>query len=199
MRLVPCVLALTCCAREPLPNLVVDRARAERSVLTEWVFFSASDCAVQEGCVGGAGPRRLLRFDLAIENRGEADVVLGAPTGPSFQQASCHQHAHYLDFARFTLRGPTGDAVLAANKMGGCFRDDEQLDGGRAGLVYDCSNQGLTVGYADVYARDLDCQWLDVTGVDAGTWRLEVEINSDRRIVESWYDDDRFGFDVVLP
>lgn len=187
------VFALLACKREPLPNLVVDADRARRSVLIEPVFFDRSSCAVVEGCVRDAGPRRLLRFDLAIENRGDADLVLGAPTGPAFQQAGCHAHAHYLDFARFTL-GP-----LAVTKMGGCFRDDEQLDGGRSGLKYDCDAQGLQVGYADIYARDLDCQWLDVSALDAGTYTLRIEINSGRRIEESWYDDDRVEFPVVLP
>jgi hypothetical protein len=134
-----------------------------------------------------------------VQNRGDADLVIGAPKGPSFQQATCHQHAHYLDFARFTLRTAGGGTVTAATKMGGCFRDDEQLDGGRLGLTYDCANQGLSAGYADVYARDLDCQWLDVSEVDAGAYRLEVEVNWDRRLEESWYEDDRVEFEVVLP
>ena len=79
-----CALVALSCSRTPQPNLVVDGARAESSVLTEWVFFQAGDCPVVEGCVSGPGPRKLLRFDLAIANRGEADVVIGAPTGPAF-------------------------------------------------------------------------------------------------------------------
>jgi hypothetical protein len=186
------------CAR-PAPNLVVDGARARSSAGVDTVFFQRSECPVVEGCVLGSGPRRLLRFDLVIQNRGDADAVVGPPVGPAFQPATCHLHPHYLDFARFTLRHLDGGSALAATKMGGCFRDDEQLDGGRAGLRYSCDDQGLGAGYADVYARDLDCQWLDVTGLPAGDYQLEVEINSDRRIAESWYDDDRVAFPVQLP
>ena len=40
---------------------------------------------------------------------------------------------------------------------------------------YDCVFQGLSAGWADVYSSDLDCQWLDVTGVPEGDYLLRME------------------------
>ena len=43
--------------------------------------------------------------------------------------------------------------------------------------AYDCSNQGLQAGWADIYTNDLDCQWLDITDVPPGNDRLQVTLN----------------------
>ena len=34
---------------------------------------------------------------------------------------------------------------------------------------------------------DLDCQWIDITGLEAGEYLLRVEINQYRQIAESSY------------
>jgi hypothetical protein len=178
----------------PLPNLVVDAARAAASAGTEWVFFDRGNCAVVEGCVADAGPRRLLRFDFVVTNTGDADVYLGAPAPPDFMDALCHLHPHYTGFASFRL-SRDGGAVLSASKTGGCFRDDEPLGKGH----YACTEQGLSVGFTDVYGKELDCQWLDVTGLEAGVYTLQVEVNPDRKIAESTYADDSASFEVTIP
>lgn len=33
---------------------------------------------------------------------------------------------------------------------------------------FDCAHQGLSEGWSDLYAKDLDCQWIDITDVPAG-------------------------------
>jgi hypothetical protein len=50
-----------------------------------------------------------------------------------------------------------------------------------------CSNQGLDVCWADQYWAQLDGQWIDVTGLAAGSYILEVEANSTRLIEEADY------------
>ena len=55
-------------AKKPVekgPDLAIDAARIAETAFTEWLTFDAADCAVVEGCVGGTGPRLLLRFELA--------------------------------------------------------------------------------------------------------------------------------------
>ncbi|HEY1100772.1 MAG TPA: lysyl oxidase family protein, partial [Myxococcota bacterium] len=37
--------------------------------------------------------------------------------------------------------------------------------------------QGISKGWADTYGKHLDCQWVDITGVPAGTYTLEVHVN----------------------
>ena len=172
-----------------MPNLVVDRARAERSVLVEWTSFAPTDCAVVEGCVGAAGRRRLLRFAAAVTNEGTADLVLG-PASERVSSFGCPQRG---EFARFTLRGDGG--VVEARKPGGCLSDDEP----REGATYTCSAQGLSAGFSDVYGVNLECQWLDVTELPSGAYRLEATINSTRELPESAFDDNVVSFEVVVP
>ena len=56
--------------------------------------------------------------------------------------------------------------------------------------LYSCAGvQGLQKGWSDVYDSHLDCQWIDVTGLNGSEeWTLELEVNPDRIIPESDYD-----------
>lgn len=186
----------TCAARIegacPQPNLVIDRARAERSVSLEWASFAATDCAVVEGCVPAPGRRRLLRFAVAVKNEGAADVVLGPPEPPVFERASCFGFWQRREFAVFRLSGDGG--VVEATKAGACLSDDEP----REGATYTCSNQGLSAGFSDVYGVSVECQWLDVTGLPPGRYRLELVLNASRQLDERDFTDNLTAFDVTL-
>lgn len=46
--------------------------------------------------------------------------------------------------------------------------------------VFNCDNQGLHAGWLDSYGQHLDCQYIDITGVPAGTYHIRATINSDR-------------------
>ena len=46
-------------------------------------------------------------------------------------------------------------------------------------------NHGISVGYADLYPKFLRMQWIDITGIAAGTYWLEVEVDGDNSILES--------------
>ena len=50
-----------------------------------------------------------------------------------------------------------------------------------------CGYQGISAGWADVYHRGLDCQWIDITGVPSGRYVLEVAINPAHVIQEHNY------------
>jgi Lysyl oxidase len=49
-------------------------------------------------------------------------------------------------------------------------------------------NQGIGVGWADTYDRDLPGQWIDVTDVPDGDYILDVETNPDHSFQEARYD-----------
>src|SRR5262249_60971848 len=49
-------------ARDPRPDLVVDRARLANEIVFDSLDISPSSCTVVENCVGGIGVRRLLPF-----------------------------------------------------------------------------------------------------------------------------------------
>jgi hypothetical protein len=52
---------------------------------------------------------------------------------------------------------------------------------------YDCEYQGLTAGWEDVYDKSLDCQWLDVTGIKPGLYKMRVTVNRNRKLRERSY------------
>lgn len=70
---------------------------------------------------------------------------------------------------------------------------------------YDCNNQGISVGWQDVYVANLDCQWIDITGITLGSYWLYVEINpvvnGARAFTESDYTNNVFWipFRIVNP
>ena len=88
-------------------------------------------------------------------------------------------HHHVIGYARFDLLDATGGIVVTGRKQAFCLEDDEQIVPGDASHHYKCNLQGISAGWADVYASDLACQWIDVTDVPAGTYTLRVEIDPD--------------------
>ncbi len=145
----------------PLPDLVVDRALLEREVVITESNFGPRSCAIVEGCVGGSGGRRLLRFSVAAVNQGQAD--LAAPPVEErpdlFQFGACHGHYHYQGFAAYELRDLAGRVVTRGSKQAYCMMDSYRvLDGPAVGCQphYTCEGQGIRVGWADLYGNDLD-------------------------------------------
>jgi hypothetical protein len=163
------------------PDLALVPSQMEGSPIVSTEAFATDDCAVVEGCVA-AGVRTLLRFDTVTENVGTADLVLGQvpPPGVSdgiFVWSPCHMHHHVVGYADFELLDGTG-VVARGHKQGFCLEDDEQVVPSGPSHGYNCGFQGISIGWADVYDRTLPCQWIDVTGLSAGTYTLRVEIDA---------------------
>lgn len=179
--------------------------------------FSAGSCEVQEGCTL-PGQRRLLRFTLATPNRGNADLYLGPPTtemrpDDRFEFSACHNHFHLRGYADYRLVDANGREVARGHKQSFCIEDTNQdpnapinpetgerfnasLDRAEA---YGCRNQGLHAGWLDAYGQHLECQYIDITGVPEGRYRIRAAINSDRVLVESDYSDNVSEIDVDIP
>lgn len=166
--------------QQALPDLTIDSALLASSWRVTTGVFKSTSCDVLEGCVGGAGKRTLLRFAVATPNVGAADLYLGNPVGnPLFVYSSCHKHYHFSGYAEYNLHDPGTDAlVLPGRKQAFCLLDSSQyLPGNYPSHGYKCTNQGISVGWQDVYSTHTTCQWLDVTGVPPGTYVLEVIVN----------------------
>jgi hypothetical protein len=108
-----------------------------------------------------------------------------------------HDHWHFEDFARYELRdaaadGSLGGTVLASSeKVSFCLTDYQLVDPmlEHAGTeTYDLCGQtypqGISVGWADVYAWDLYGQSLDITGLADGDYWLVVTADPDHRLDE---------------
>src|SRR5260370_42653211 len=61
------------------PDLTVDPKRFVSQMEIVDRLFDSSSCELIEGSVGGAGYRRLLRFDTVLINGGDGDIAGGHP------------------------------------------------------------------------------------------------------------------------
>jgi hypothetical protein len=189
----------------PIPDLTVLPERAAATARVEWQYFSADHCALVEECVVAEGWRRLLRFDTVTPNIGTGDMRLGAPTdaNPSFVYSMCHDHYHFQGYADYRLLAADGTEAGSGHKQAFCLLDSEQYITDdptvRRSERYTCDNQGIQRGWADNYDASLDCQWIDVTEVEAGDYMLRITINGERALTELDYDNNVAEVMVTIP
>jgi hypothetical protein len=175
---------------QTLPDLIVNRSRVAHSVGVESRNVTRSDCAFVEGCVSHPGRRKLLLFEATLANVGTGDLVIGSPADNAglFQYSLCHGHYHTRQTVQWTLTRLDGKVLKRSAKRAFCLTDTEPYSASAGpSSGFNCENQGLTAGWQDVYARTLDCQWLDVTGVPKGRYLLKVTVNPNRRFRERNY------------
>ena len=115
----------------------------------------------------------------------------------AFVYHSAHSHVHVQDWAVYRLRavaadGGVGDVLVEGSKTSFCILDlivhDNSLPGFPASPTYvSCGSiiQGLSVGWADVYTKNLEGQNLDITDVPAGEYWLESEADPLNHFLES--------------
>ncbi len=173
----------------PLPDLAADQERLQDGLVEEWKYFEEDDCTIVEGCVLQPGWRRLLRFDLTTPNYGTSDLKFGDPTGnPLFHYSECHQHYHFDGYAQYTLLDADSNQVAEGHKQAFCLEDFEPwTDDARPRARYNCDKQGISQGWADTYSGYLDCQWIDITDVPAGTYDVHAAVNFQSIIPELDY------------
>jgi hypothetical protein len=178
------------------PDLQVDGASAQTSAHVDRESFDAASCEVAEACVRSPGARTVLRFDGTIENLGSGDLVIGSPSDSGlftlFTKSSCHNVELLKNIMLYELVDPQSGAVvqvdsqdIVGRKQGFCMMDITQVNATAPQGQYDCENQGITRGWADVYDSALDCQFLDITGVPAGDYTLRLTVNPDGLFQES--------------
>lgn len=186
----------------PLPDLVLDAAYLVDTTVEDRVETD-DQCLVNEGCVTGLGERRVVRFGSRMGNLGTAPFDLGAPVAgnPFWALDSCHEAYELSGFARYELLDVSGAVVLTGAKSGYCVRDSEPWPLDVANIdcySYDCNGQGITPGCADNYGSELQCQWVDITGVPEGDYTLRVTINASRSIPELGYENNRVDVSLQI-
>jgi hypothetical protein len=184
-----------------LPDLTVSEADLRNSLEIHTKTFRNDDCAIDEGCVDGPGTRRLLRFDTVTPNLGPGDVFVGDPSSRSdFVFSQCHAHYHFEDYADYRLLDMQGNIVRLGHKQAFCLIDLYNPTNPQARPQFtDCGFQGISAGWADIYNRGLDCQWVDITGVPEGRYVLEVSVNPARVIEEGNYSNNVARTEVFIP
>jgi len=166
------------------PDLTVDPQRfVAQMEIVDRLFDPVNDaCAFDEGVIGAAGYRRLLRFDTVIMNAGDGYLVIGDRSDPNnpyaayFVFSACHGHYHIRDFSEYQLLRLDGAVAAVGHKQGFCLTDSFKY-GENKSSGYDCHFQGITTGWGDWYYKQLVGQWIDITGVPEGDYVVHVAIN----------------------
>ena len=142
--------------------------------------------------------------DQAIARRGGPEDVVRGVGRLRYVISPDHRHWHLLGFERYELRSPGGGAVRVRDrKTGFCLGDryavtDRALPArapakrytSRCGLGEPARlgiTQGISVGYGDDYAANLEGQFLPLTGLRAGQYELVHRVNAGRRLRELDY------------
>jgi Lysyl oxidase len=166
------------------PDITVDPKRFVSQMEIIDRLFDSTDCELIEGSIGGAGYRRLLRFDTVLINSGDGDLVVGSPTDRKnpyhkiFEFSPCHGHYHISGFSNYQLLNLDGTVAAQGHKQAFCLEDLLKYSNDNKSNGYTCRFQGITTGWADWYYKQLSGQWVDITGVPEGDYVVHVEINA---------------------
>jgi lysyl oxidase len=170
-------------AAQGLPDLVVRTDILEQQWVVRDERLDASFCSVIEGEVT-PGLRRLIRFTVTIANVGTDDIFIGDPlvhfqAGDGlFEFATCHQHFHFRNYAKYELIDPATGQVWKAAKRGFCMLDTDPNPasfGGapprepfyrNCGDLTHSGNQGISHGWSDTYRFYLGGQYFVLDGGD---------------------------------
>ncbi|MEM7157920.1 MAG: lysyl oxidase family protein [Myxococcota bacterium] len=161
------------------------------SVYTDTVEFQEGSCEVTEMCVMAPGERRLLRFDTLTPNLGDADFYVGNPTNnPDAFEIGCGGGPVFQNYAAYRLLSTDRSEVIAVGHKAAFALIDVAPwteDAGPAQYGFG-EDMGISVGWVDIYGAGLACQYVDITGVPAGDYLLEISINFEQEIEEQTYD-----------
>jgi len=190
----------------PLPDLILDAAYLLDTTREDTVDVDDL-CLVAEGCVGGPGERRVVRFGSRTGNIGDADLQLGSPEPGSgvWTNDECHDDgAELVGLGIYELIDrSTGVVVATSVKNGFCIADSEPLEGlaqegdGSCNR-YDCRDQGISQSCADNYGAELECQWVDITDVPPGSYVMRATVNGSRKIIERDYDNNHVDVNLEI-
>ena len=184
--------------RPPQADLIVWQPVLDPYLSTE--TFTAEMCEVVEGLIE-PGTHRLLRFSTESRNIGGADMLVPTPEERPdlFEFQACHGHYHFLGFASYRLLDELGEEVATGRKVSFCLQDGERWDSASNPLRrYNCSVQGIQAGWSDIYNAGLPGQWIDITGIPAGTYTLEVTMNPEQVLDESDYTNNTTSIPVEI-
>ncbi|XP_050305019.1 lysyl oxidase homolog 3A-like [Anthonomus grandis grandis] len=203
------VAAVAC--THSLSDLVIDQEELIRSAYLQDLQMFYLQCAMEENCAASSAyqvqkendawhleTRRLLRFTARILNAGNADF---RPLIPKhlWEWHMCHMHYHSMEvFATFDIFDSKGKKVAEGHKASFCLEDNQCLPGVEP--KYACANygdQGITVNCSDIYKHTVDCQWVDISDLDPGNYRIKVAVNPEYKVAEMGYDNNAAMCDFI--
>jgi hypothetical protein len=154
---------------------------------------------------GTRGPdTQTMVADQVVRERGGTEHVVKGVGRLRYVVSPDHRHWHLLRFDRYELRrAGAGKALVRDRKTGFCL-GDRYLDqrrpyrhaAKRARYTSRCGldhpeflgiTEGISVGYGDNYAANLEGQYLPVTGLPSGRYVLVHRANAGRELRELDY------------
>ena len=91
-------------------------------------------------------------------------------------------NALFQVFAHFDILDLSGKRLSEGHKASFCLEDNDCQG---VDPKFDCENygdQGITAGCKDIYHANIDCQWLDITEMDPGTYYFRMAINPEFKV-----------------
>ncbi|XP_046372100.2 lysyl oxidase homolog 2-like [Haliotis rufescens] len=194
------VAGIVCTHR--LPDLIPDLEILEESVRLADRPLYYLQCAMEENCLAASAAvirntsknwhahnRRLLRFSTVVHNEGLEDFRPYRAKS-AWEWHECHMHYHSMEvFAHYDVIDEHGNRLAEGQKASFCLEDSACQDG--VVPKFDCvgfRDQGLSVNCSDNYMYDIDCQWIDITGIKPGQYRFQMEVNPTLMVAESDFD-----------
>jgi hypothetical protein len=145
--------------------------------------------------------------DLAAQRKTVTTTLV--PIG-EFIYHKQHKHWHLLQVAEYRLRDAAGAVVATSDKISFCLMDTHFLrvlpGSPRRPHYKKCKtsrsarslHSGISIGWADVYDKNLPGQIIDITGLPPGPYTLEVEVNPDGIILEKTRSNNTASVPVTL-
>jgi hypothetical protein len=181
------------------PDLTVDAKTLQNNWVVRDENLPADYCSVVEGGVT-PGYHRLIRFTVTTPNIGDTDIHIGNPADHFaagdglFEFASCHQHFHFRNYAKYELIDPNTGHVWKAAKRGFCMLDTDPNpaylgEAPKSATYKSCGtytiagDQGISHGWADTYKFYLGGQYFVLDGGDGqpvvppGQYLLRITAN----------------------
>src|SRR4051794_40401212 len=146
--------------------------------------------------------------DQVVDRDGAPKAIIPAVGGLRYVVSPDHRHWHLLGFDRYELRrAGQRAAAVRDHKTGFCLGDRYAESGhalrsaaapapvftSRCGLGEPQLlgvSEGISVGYGDDYAANLEGQYLRLSGLASGRYVLVQRVNADRRLHEIDYGND---------
>ena len=163
-------------------DMIVRPDELERGWVVRDEKLSPEACSVVEGGVT-PGTHRLIRFTVMTANVGNEDINIGDPlvhyqaNDGLYEFATCHQHFHFRNYAKYELIDPATGKVWKAAKRGFCMLDTDPNpaymgEAPKNGQFHSCGtltasgNQGISHGWTDTYRFFLGGQYFVLDGGD---------------------------------
>ena len=183
---------------ELLPNLQALQASEFRLVGTKLRFsmtsWNSGEGALEFVATGDTSGKQMNQRVYMDDGTYEDHPA----TAISFEWHVAHGHFHVKNYAKYDLKDATsnGESKGTGSKTTFCIIDTDRINHKLTGApkkrqYTGCNDelQGMSVGWGDTYRYYLAGQEIDVTGLEAGEYRLIINVNPSGHIMEKTLDD----------